>query len=224
MISKTTLFALLVTIMTVGVNAITYDKEFWDAFDEEKPYEHKWKDIPDLINKTDTWWWFNETHHFLLGVERGMYNNDSLVLSPDCFGEKYLIKINEFAAMVQSESPWESWMQMIGVIYQLYYMGSEKCTIDKTLNDVYLYCWNDGCRLDELWGHTEKNFLYMTRAIIDAAIVWYEGIPESEESDLDQWHRLARQTGESVSEIIKQFINFTPQHGFKMKPLRDDNA
>ena len=116
--------------------------------------------------------------------------------------------------MIKSESPWESWMQMVGVFYQLYYMGSEKCTIDKTLNDVYLYCWNKGCRLDELWGHTESNFLYMTRAIIDAAIVWYEGIPENEGTDLEQWHRLASQTGESVAEIIKQFIDFVPQHGF----------
>ena len=29
--------------------AIEYDKEFWEAFDSEEPYEHEWKNIPDLI-------------------------------------------------------------------------------------------------------------------------------------------------------------------------------
>ena len=63
--------------------------------------------------------------------------------------------------------------------------------------------------------NTELNFLYMTRALIDAMIVWYEGVPEDHEvqSD-DQWHHLARQTGETVAEIIKEATNFEPQVEF----------
>ena len=57
-------------------------------------------------------------------------------------------------------------------------MWSDKCKIDTTINDVYTYCWNYGCTTQELWEHTELNILYMTRALIDAAIVWFEGIPE----------------------------------------------
>ena len=63
----------------------------------------------------------------------------------------------------------------------MYYMAAEKCQIDMTINDVYLFCWNNGCELSELWGNTVLNFLYMTRALIDAAIVWQEGIPEGED-------------------------------------------
>jgi len=106
----TTLIALLAITTFSGINAVAYDKEFWEAFDNEKPYEHPWKDIPDLIEKENTWWWFNETHHFLLGVERGMYNNDTLLLSEDCFGERYLTKINQFAAMIKSEEAIKHWM------------------------------------------------------------------------------------------------------------------
>ena len=55
-----------------------------------------------------------------------------------------------------------------------------------------------------------ENVLYMTRALIDAAIVWYEGVPESIDENPEQWHSLSRQTGESSAEIVKEFIGFTP--------------
>lgn len=121
-----------------------------------------------------------------------------------------------------THSPWKSIIQELAIIYQLYYMLGEKCTIDKAINDVYLYCWNKGCQLENLWGNTKGNVLYMTRAILDAAIVWYEGVPASQTENLDQWHALSRQTGETVAEILKEITNFKPQEKFEMKPLRED--
>ena len=44
----------------------------------------------------------------------------------------------------------------------------------------------------------------MLRDINDAAIVWYEGIPEEMSDDISQWHAIAKSTGESVANIIKQ--------------------
>ena len=169
-----------------------YDPEFWEGFDEEEePYTHNWADIPDFVNRTELSWKFNQTHHVLVGIERGMYMDDSIELDPDCFGERYVDRINWLAAMFQSD-PGAHWIQILSLFYQIYYMWGEKCKIDHTLADLYVYCWNEGCQLGEMWENTEANFLYMTRAIIDAAIVWYEGIPESEEVDQEQWHNLSR--------------------------------
>lgn len=61
-------------------------------------------------------WWFNVTHHVLLGIERGMYMNDSITISPDCFGEKYVTKINEFAVMANS-SFWKNIIPEIAIVY-----------------------------------------------------------------------------------------------------------
>lgn len=94
-------------------------------------------------------------------------------------------------------------------------MWSDKCKIDQTFNDLMIYCWNDGCKFSELKENTELNVLYMTRALIDAAIVWYEGVPADHGIDSDeQWHHLSRQTGETVAEIIKEATNFEPQVEF----------
>jgi len=172
---------------TVPVVGVDYDEEFWEGFDkDEPPYEHDFTHIPDFIGKENVQWYFNMTHHFLTGIERGVYMNDSIVLDDKCFGERYVTKINEFAAMIKDDV-WKNIILEIAVIYQLYYMLGEKCKIDKTINDIFIFCWNVGCYSDEMINNTEKNFLYMTRALIDAAIVWQEGVPEDEAHDMTQW-------------------------------------
>merc|ERR1719163_2713429 len=89
-------------------------------------------------------------------------------------------------------------------------MWGEKCKFERTMNDLYRYCWNKGCIVNELVDRTSTNFLYMTRALLDAAIVWYEGVEEDKSDDIEQWHNLARATGESFAEIIKEATGFTP--------------
>ena len=89
------------------------------------------------------------THHFLLGVERGMYENDNLTLHEDCFGPKYVTKINEFSAMIKDDA-WKNIILELSIIYQIYYMWGEKCTIDTVFNDLAIFCWNEGCTPEEL--------------------------------------------------------------------------
>jgi len=187
-----------------------YSNDFWAGLDEmEEPYEHDFLDIPDLIYNETVMWYFNLTHHFLTGIERGMYMNDSIVLNKDCFGQRYVTKINEFAAMIQSD--WKKhWVLELSVIYQLYFMWSDKCKIDQTFNDVYIYCWNYDCKATNFWENSKLNFLYMLRAILDAAIVWVEGVPDDKFENIDQWTKLSRQSGETFAEIVKEITNFEP--------------
>ena len=184
--------ALLLSILIQFAQPQYYDEEFWEAFDEEeKPYEHPWYNMPDVIDRPQVEWYFNMTHHFLTGIERGMYMNDSIVLHEDCFGKRYLNKTNWMVGMFQHD-PWEHWIQIGALSYQFYYMWSDKCKIDETFKDFYLYCWNEGCYGDEVMSNTQLNFLYMTRALLDALIVWYEGVPEEKFVEPEQWHALSR--------------------------------
>ena len=160
-----------------------YDADFWEGFDkEEEPYEHDWLHIPDFINKTEVGFWFNLTHHFLEGIDRGIYMNDSIVIHKDCFGEKYVTKVNELAAMFK-DNFFYNILPALSIFYQLFYMGTQQCSIDRTINDLFIFCWNEGCELGELWVHTYMNFLYMTRALLDSAIVWFEGLPQGIEGE-----------------------------------------
>jgi hypothetical protein len=108
---------LLLAIFASTVSAaITYDAEFWAGFEDETPYEHKWTDIPDMINNNTVYWWFNQTQHFLTGVERGLYTNDSIVLHEDCFGVRFVERVNWLAAMMH-HGVWHNWSQELAVIY-----------------------------------------------------------------------------------------------------------
>ena len=108
--------------------------------------------------------------------------NDTITIHKDCFGKKYVTKINELAAMFK-DNFFYNIMPALAIFYQLFYMGTQQCSIDKTVNDIFVFCWNEGCELGELWEHTYMNFLYMTRALLDSAIVWFEGLPEGKEGE-----------------------------------------
>ena len=59
----------------------------WGGFDDlEPPYQHPWTEIPDLINMTKWQFRFNMSHHFLTGIERGVYMDPEITLHPLCFG------------------------------------------------------------------------------------------------------------------------------------------
>ena len=49
---------------------------------------------------------------------------------------------------------WHNILPEIALTYQFAYMWGEKCKIDQTMNDVYRYCWNNGCKFEEMWGNT----------------------------------------------------------------------
>lgn len=77
---------ILFTIMAVAFAADDLDN-FWSGFNEtEEPYKHQWHDIPDLIDNKTVAFYFNVTQSLLLGIERGMYNNKSRTINPECFG------------------------------------------------------------------------------------------------------------------------------------------
>jgi len=50
----------------------------------------------------------------------------------------------------------------------------------------------------------------MVRRILDSAIVWWEGVPEKKQEEIDTWRKLSSQTGETFSGIIKEFTGFKP--------------
>jgi hypothetical protein len=55
-----------------------------------------------------------------------------------------------------------------------------------------------------------SKILYVMRAINDAAIIWYEGIPDGKMSqeDLKSWDKLAESTGLTVAQILQDLTGF----------------
>lgn len=91
-------------------------------------------------------------------------------------------------------------------------MATNKCSINEVINDYMVFCWYRGCWPQQFLTKLEYKWLYILRAINDAAIVWYEGIGEIEdpEESSKAWVRLSLVTGKSVAVIIQDLTGFKP--------------
>ena len=161
---------------------VEYDKHPYDV--------HRYYDnIPDLVNVTEMRFWFTQFHWFLTGVQRGLYQNDKLLINPRCFGENYVQKFNEYVYTF-TENPFgnfyeDAWPEMY-MSYMLWYMFMNECGLDHTFNDFSTYCWYRGCWPMQFVYKSGDKLLYILRAVNDAGIVWKEGI-----SDMRQHPELA---------------------------------
>ena len=83
------------------------------------------------------------------------------------------------------DAPGSNWILELCIVYQLYYMWSEKCKIDETFNDLYIFVWNDELDGDQFVQNMASKWLYMLRDINNLGITIYEGIPEHQAEHLD---------------------------------------
>lgn len=145
---------------------------------------------------------FRMTNWAITGLERGLYNDSTLVVNSDCFGDQFVTKINELEHIWEAKpfndgDFFSNVLPAMSLVYQVYFMLSAKCGLNVAMNDFMLFCWYRGCQPQQYWTHIKKNFLYILRNINDAAIVWYEGVPEEydEEKDIEQWISISETTG-----------------------------
>ena len=97
---KTLSYSIAALCVLASVRADSFIDWEKHVYDEEEYF----KDIPDLINITETSMTFKIIHWFLTGVERGLYEDDNMQINQDCFGDYYVTKLNEFEYLL-TESP-----------------------------------------------------------------------------------------------------------------------
>lgn len=184
-------------------NITEYDEEFY------------FKDIPMLINMESTEYYFNISYWFLTGVYRGLYEDNSLVVPNECFGEYYRIKLNQYAYLWYKNPFGNFYQNMLPeyiLLYQFFYMIFTICEIDYTINEFMVFCWYRGCWPQQWFEAAEGKGLYVLRAVNEAAIVWWEGSPNEKSTPEDaqkKYNSLAEQTGQSLAQIIQDITGFT---------------
>ena len=66
--------------------------------------------------------YFKVAHWFLTGIERGMYNDDSLIIDSDCFGDFFVTKLNEYIYLFEEnplgENAFSSFIPEVSLTYQ----------------------------------------------------------------------------------------------------------
>ena len=122
---------LLATISLLIAAVIANDTEItpkkgpieWEK--HEYDVDEYFKDIPDLVNMTNIQFKFSLIHSFILGFERGIYNDSSILLNEDCFGDYYVNKLNQYEYLFVEdpfENIWTNLFPEISLTYQFLYM------------------------------------------------------------------------------------------------------
>jgi len=205
---KPTLLLTLLLASLASAEMIDFEKHIYDQ-------EQMFKNIDDVVGLPDLRFAFRVTNWFITGIERGLYNDTSLIINSDCFGDQLATKINEIKFIVDTNpfgEPINNGMPVLSLVYQIYYMLTTKCGMLTCMNDFMMFCWYRGCQPIQVWEHIEAKFLYVLRNINDAAIVWYTRVPESYESDddIETWVTLAETTGQAAAHIFIDLTGFFP--------------
>jgi len=169
---------------------------------------------------------------FITGVVRGLYDDNKLTLSEECFGPYYQQKLNEYAYLFWGNpfgNFFENMFPEIALTYEFYYMIWSVCEIDDTINEVMKYCWYRGCWPEKMfWDAWDGGkLLYIARALNDAAIVLWEAfMPGAEENQpvrehesmLQHYMDISMESGKTVSEVVRDLTGFvkTPDEEAKM--------
>ena len=123
----------------------------------------------------------------------------------------YTFKYNPFGNFFEN-----AWPEMY-LSYMLWYMFTNECGLDHTFNDFSTFCWYRGCWPMQFVHKMGDKWLYVLRAVNDAAIVWKEGMMEirshpdkTYEMEEEEWSKLSAQTGQTMADIFQDVTDFYP--------------
>ena len=133
----------------------------------------------------------------------GLYRNESFKLSDTCFERKAVQKFNEYAHTFVGNpfgNFFDNMFPMGAMTVNLLYMIFSQCGFDDSVNAMATYCWYRGCWPMQILYKSGKKFLYIFRAINDAAIVWVEGMRKSPK--IEDWRKISQGTGKAAAGIL----------------------
>ena len=120
-------------------------------------------------------------------------------------------KFNEYAHLYEGDpfgTPFNNLFPEMALTVNILYMVFATCGLDDTFNAFATFCWYKGCWPMEMVFKTGKKFLYIFRAINDAAIVWVEGMRDAD--DMRDYKKISTGTGKAIAGIFQDITGFEP--------------
>ena len=144
---------------------------------------------------------------FVEGFTQGFYKNFTYSLDSQCMGKttvRYLYYLREdlehFDYMLVSE--------IIGLVYNLYFMFDFHCKVEQILNDLSEWCFSHNCHPEQLVKNEMGNVFQVTGALNSLAAVVYDPEPDSDAHSL--WFDRFSQIGLSVGKMVRYTLMFDP--------------
>ena len=152
---------------------VDWEKNHYDV-------DEYFKGIDDYIDMNEWKVNFKLIHGFILGFQQGLWNNENFSIDEDCFGERWVNKLNQYEYLFYGDpfgNFYENFFPEMSLTYQFYYMIFNTCRLDNTVQEFMVFCWYRGCWPKEIVLNSKDKWLYILRDLNDEGISWSDAYP-----------------------------------------------
>merc|ERR1711907_168672 len=113
-------------------------------------------------------------------------------------------------------------IDLMGLIWNIYYNIDDECLIDALLYDLSCFCFDHDCRGEKLLQNELSKVFQVTGALNSLAAIYYDEAPEEDEHSL--WFEFYSEVGLNMGKIMRWTLAFDPRelHGLYHENTMND--
>lgn len=201
--SKTTLFATTLMVL-LGFSSLVSAKHntFLNVFQQQKDWS------PDGINQTEFRYYYTMARGYLDGTQKGLYNDNSLKLKPDCMGEqsyKDIIKLENLLSAGDIGGLFKS----SGSIFALAYTFDKTCDLNELFFQLGQYAINNGTTPEQISLNLQNNMFSLIGNVNQILEVFFGNENKAIDwLDLDACFTKYQTLGQQIGKLLRVIFNF----------------
>jgi hypothetical protein len=100
-------------------------------------------------------------------------------------------------------------LEIMGLLYNVYYMFDYNCTIEQVLYDLSTHCFDHNCEPERLLQNEMANVFQVTGALNALAAIYYEPQPEPDQHEA--FFDMYNEIGLAVGKLARYTLAFDPK-------------
>lgn len=113
---------------------------------------------------------------FIQGFHGGLYKDYDYELPPACLSRQTVMQFY-YIDEITSSFDFSRTIDMMGLLYNIYYNFDQECTIDAMMYDLSCFCFDHDCRGEQLLQNELKKVFQVTGALNALAAIYYDEEP-----------------------------------------------
>ena len=145
---------------------------------------------------------------FIQGFHGGLYKDYDYELPEACLSRQTVMQFY-YIQTITSSFDFSRTIDMMGLLYNIYYNVDMECTIDAMLYDLSCFCFDHDCRGEQLLQNELKKVFQVTGALNALAAIYYDEEPT--EDMHNDWFDFYNEVGLNVGKMFRWTLAFDPK-------------
>ena len=176
--------------------------------DEEKheltPSEKRIKDIQSISNI------YGGLRGYITGFKQGFYKQGNIEISPQCFGQDYLVLgYNAYQIVNDVETMWYKLYELPLKGYAFFEMIDQDCNSEELLYDMWYYCASHNCTMQAILENEKSHIFQITATLNAVASIIYGHYTLDENENLHNFYfDMYQDVGVNIGRMARVSIEY----------------